>query len=121
MSRSAFTLKAFGFYLLVLGATLITVPNLLLAIFHIPQTSEVWIRVVGVLVLNIGIYYLYAAKCEAKAFFHASVYTRAFVFLSFTVFAVLGLTKPVLILFGAIDLSGGIWTYIALRNETNSA
>ena len=120
MSRSAFTLKAFGIYLLFLGATLIIVPNILLSIFQIPQTSEVWIRVVGVLVFNIGLYYLYAAKCEATAFFRASVYTRAFVFLSFTAFAVLGLTKPVLIIFGAIDLSGGIWTYKALRSERNS-
>jgi hypothetical protein len=117
MSKSAFTLKAFGIYLLVLGVMLIIVPNILLSIFHIPETSEVWIRVVGVLTFNIGIYYVYAARCEAKAYFRASVYTRTFVFLSFTAFAVLGLAKPILILFGAIDFCGGIWTHIALRYE----
>ena len=121
MSKSAFTLKAFGIYLLVLGVTLIVTPNILLSVFHIPETSEVWIRVVGVLVLNIGVYYLYAAKCEAKAFFRASVYTRIFVLLSFAAFAVLGFTKPILVLFGAIDFFGGIWTGIALRQEKHGA
>jgi len=82
-----------------------------------PQTSEVWIRVVGVLVFNIGVYYWYAAKCEAKAFFRASVFTRVFVLASFIVFAALGLCSPVLIVFGTVDFAGGIWTYLVLRAE----
>lgn len=69
MSKSAFSVKAFGIYLLVLGVGLAFAPNLLLSAFGMPVTSEVWIRVVGVLVFNIGIYYIYAARCEAKAFF----------------------------------------------------
>ena len=117
MSKSAFTVKAFGIYLLILGVTLILIPNLLLSIFRMPQTSEVWIRVVGVLVFNIGVYYWYAAKCEAKAFFRASVFTRVFVLASFIVFAALGLCSPVLIVFGTVDFAGGIWTYLVLRAE----
>ncbi len=54
MSRAAFTVKAFGVYLLLLGAALVFVPNLLLSLLGMPPTTEVWIRVVGVLVFNIG-------------------------------------------------------------------
>lgn len=79
MSKSAFTVKAFGCYLLVLGVALAAVPNLLLSTFGLPATHEVWIRVVGVLVFNVGVYYVYAAQCEARAFFRASVCTRALV------------------------------------------
>jgi hypothetical protein len=71
--------------------------------------------VVGVLVFNIGVYYLYAAKCEAVAFFHASVFTRAFVLVAFAAFWLLGLAKPMLVLFGAVDFVGGLWTWQALR------
>lgn len=121
MSESAFSVKAFGIYLLVLGVGLTLVPNVLLAVFGMPQTSEVWIRVVGILAFNIGVYYIYAAKCEAKAFFWASVYTRTLVLVSFAAFAALGLTSPVLILFGAADFTGAIWTHIALRAEQPGA
>jgi hypothetical protein len=86
-----------------------------------PQTTEVWIRVVGILVFNIGIYYWYAAKCEATAFFRASVYTRTLVLVSFAGFAALGLASPVLILFGAVDFAGGVWTYLALSAEKQRA
>jgi hypothetical protein len=118
MSRSAFTLKVFGVYLLVFGTSLIVIPNLMLSVFGMPQTTEVWIRVVGVLAIVIGVYQWYAAKSEARAVFQASVYARAFVFLAFIAFVLLGFVKPVLILFGGIDLAGGIWTYMALRSES---
>jgi hypothetical protein len=121
MSRAAFTIKAFGLYLLVLGVSLILVPNLLLSVFGLPETNEVWIRVVGALAFNIGIYYIYAAKCEARAFFQASVYTRAFVLAAFAAFAVLGFVSPILILFGFIDFSGGIWTHMMLREKMTPA
>ncbi len=117
MSKSAFTVKAFGYYLLVLGAVLITIPNLLLATFQMAPTTDVWIRVVGVLVFNIGIYYIYAAQCEAKAFFQASVYARAVVLVAFTAFAILGLSGPSLALFGLVDFLGGLWTQLALRGD----
>jgi hypothetical protein len=117
MSKSAFTVKVFGIYVLVLGVTLIAVPNLLLAAFRMPQTSEVWIRVVGVLAFNIGIYYWYAAKSEARALFRASVYARTFVLAAFAGFAFLGLVSPLLILFGSVDFFGAVWTHLALRSE----
>ena len=117
MSRSAFTVKTFAIYALVLGAALIVVPNLLLSIFGMPQTSEVWIRVVGVVVFNIGVGYWYAAKCEAKAFFHGTVYTRTFVLFAFVAFWLLGFVSPVLILFGVVDLIGGVWTHLTLKSE----
>ena len=117
MSKAAFTIKAFGVYLILLGIIIVFVPNLLLTVVGIPQTTEVWVRVVGVLVFNIGIYYLYAAKCEAVAFFSASVYTRALVLISFVTFALLGLVSPMIILFGVADFSGGLWTFFALRSD----
>jgi hypothetical protein len=120
MSRTAFTVKAFGIYLLVLGVSLTLAPNLLLSVFGLAPTHEVWIRVVGVLGFNIGIYYWFAAKSEARAVFQASVYTRCIVIVAFTSFAALGFVSPVLILFGVADFLGGIWTWWALRAEQSA-
>ena len=117
MSKPAFSVRAFGIYLLVLGLGFVLIPNQLLSIFGMPRTEEVWIRVVGVLVFNIGIYYWFAAKGEATEVFRASVYTRVLVLASFATFAVLGLASPILVLFGAADFAGAVWTHLALRGE----
>jgi len=117
VSKTAFTLKAFGYYLAVLGVALTLAPNLLLNVFGMPVTTEVWIRVLGIVVVNVGIFYVVAATCEAKLLFQTSVYTRSIVFVAFIAFAALGLASPVLVLFGVADLAGAIWTYVTLRSE----
>ncbi len=117
MSKSAFSAKVFAVYLFIVGAFLVLTPNVLLSIFRIPQTSEVWIHVVGVVAFNIGVYAWVAAKHEDKHFLKASVYTRFVVFVAFTTFAIIGLATPLIILFGVVDLLGGIWTYFALKAD----
>ena len=119
MSKSAFTVKVFGVYVFTLGLVLLVLPNTLLALFGIPETTEVWIRVLGVIVVNLGVTYWYAAKSEATPLFIASIFTRMFVFVAFIVLVLMGYSKPVLILFGTIDLTGGIWTFLALKGERN--
>ncbi len=117
MSKAAFTIKAFAGYLFGLGVLLLLVPNILIAQFGFPPANEVWIRVLGVVVINVGVYYWYAAVSEARPFFLASVFARAFVLLAFAGLAFFELAKPMLILFGAVDALGGLWTYFALRSD----
>jgi hypothetical protein len=116
-SSAAFSVKFFGVYALLTGLNLIFAPNMLLSMFGIPETDEVWIRVVGVLAFNIGIYYWFAAKCEVKAFFEATVYARGFVFIAFATFVALGFVNKALILFGCVEVIGAVWTWLALRKE----
>lgn len=120
MSKAALSAKVFSVYVLFVGAVLVLAPNFLLSIFRIPPTTEVWIHVVGVLAFMIGIYAWNAAKHESKSFFEASVYTRAMVFVAFTTFAVIGLASPMLVLFGVMDLAGGVWTYFALKADAST-
>jgi hypothetical protein len=120
MSRTAFSIQAFGVYLLALGVGLILVPNLLLGLFRLPPTSDVWIRVVGVVVLGEGIYYWAAARSEAMGFFRATLVARPLVLVAFAAFAALGLASPLLVLFGLTDAAGALWTWLALRSEARS-
>ena len=50
MSRAAVSLFVFGIYLLLLGTVLMVAPNAFLALFGLPSTHDVWIRVVAMLV-----------------------------------------------------------------------
>lgn len=121
MSQSALSAKFFAVYLFIAGTLLVTVPNLLLTLLRIPPTSEVWIRVIGLIAFMIGVYAWVAASHEFKPLLVASVYTRFVVFMAFTAFTVLGLASPTVMLFGVADLAGGIWTYFALRADARSS
>jgi hypothetical protein len=115
MSKVGRSVLVFGIYLTFLGAILIVVPNLLLGVFGLPATGEVWIRVVGMLVLCLAFYYIQAARRGLADFFRWTVYVRCFVFVSLVTFAVLRLAQPPLALFGVVDLLGATWTALALR------
>jgi hypothetical protein len=115
MSKAGMSVMVFGVYLVILGAVLVAVPNLLLGVFGLPATGEVWIRVAGMLVLCLAFYYTQAARHELRGFFGWTVYVRCFVFVCLAAYAVLGLARPTLALFGVIDLLGALWTAMALR------
>lgn len=109
------SIRVFGVYLVVLGAALIVAPNPVLAPFGYPPTSEVWVRVVGVLAAALGFYYNVAARFGLVPFYRATVVARILVFVCFGAFVLLGFARPALALFGAVDLAGAIWTAAALR------
>lgn len=119
LSAPAKSLLAFGAYLLLLGALLVLAPNFVLGLFGIPPTAEVWIRVVGMLVLVLGAYYALAAVAELRAFMRWSVPIRLCVLLFFASFAVTGLAPAVLVYFGLVDVAGAAWTAWALRRSSS--
>ncbi|MFC5496937.1 hypothetical protein ACFPOE_05270 [Caenimonas terrae] len=121
MSKSAFSVQAFGVYIIALGLGLVFVPNLLLGLFRMPAANEVWIRVLGVVVMNIGILYVVAARANAVPVFRATVYGRPAVLAWFAAFVLLGLAPPMLLLFGAVEVAGALWTWWALRAEQRAS
>jgi hypothetical protein len=120
MSRSAFSAKVFAIYLFVIGPVLVVAPNFLLGLFRIAPSTEVWIRVVGLIACMLGVYVWVAAKHDDRPFLEASVYTRCVVFLAFLTFALLGLASPMIVLFGVVDLLGGLWTHFALKADARA-
>lgn len=116
MTSAARSVYVFGIYLIVLGAILMGSPNTLLAVFGIAATTEPWIRILGVVVMAIGMLDVACARTEQTGFFRATVATRLFALASFVVFAALGIAPPMLVLFGLIDAAGAAWTFVALRS-----
>lgn len=119
MSKSARSVFVFGVYLTALGVILLVAPNFLLGMFFLPSATDVWIRVVGMLLMALGYYYTQAARKEMTDFFRWTMYLRSAVILFFIVFVLLGFADPPLVLFGVVDLLGAIWTGITLRSSKN--
>jgi hypothetical protein len=114
MSSAARSVFFFGIYLIVLGATLLIAPNLLLGIFGMPPTSEVWIRIVNRRdARGISWYPPQAARGELLAYFWWTVYLRLSVIGFFAVFVALGMAPAGLMLFAGIDVLGALWTCVA--------
>lgn len=120
MSKSARTVFFFGIYLFIIGIALLLSPNVMLRMFGLPETGEVWIRVVGMLVIFLGFYYTQTARRELKEFFRLTVYTRATVIFFFAGFVLLGYAETPLMLFGGLDFVGALWTWNALRLEASA-
>ena len=118
MSRAAVSILVFGVYMVILGLALALVPKVLLGLFAYPITTEIWIRILGFIVVVLGYYYLVAARYELVHFFRASVYGRPAVIVFFAILVALGMAEPILVLFGAIDLLGAVWTGLALRSSS---
>jgi hypothetical protein len=117
MNSAAKSVYYFGFYLLILSVALTAFPNVLLNTFQMPETTEVWIRVVGVLVFSLGIYYVFMAQTNNTMFLTITVFIRTSILLWFIVFVLISWAEPMLIMFGIIDALGALWTYLELRKQ----
>ena len=115
MTYPAKTLFVFGVYLLGLGVVLVLDPNLLLSLFRVAATAEIWIRVVGMLVLEFGVCYVVAAQKNWAGFIALTVPLRLSVMVFFAAFVFLAHAPAALLLFGAADLAFALWTWSAIR------
>jgi hypothetical protein len=117
VNKARVSILVFGIYTAILGLTMLVFPNQLLSLFAYPTTTEVWIRILGFVAAVLGYYYVVAARYELTPLFWASVYVRPLLIVCFAGLVLLGLAEPILVLFGAIDLLGAIWTAWALRSS----
>lgn len=99
------------------GIALIVAPGMVMSLLGIAPPSEIWIRVLGVLALVVGYYYLACASGEAIAFYRATVAGR-FGFAGLLVVLVALYGAPIqLLLFGLVDVAGSVWTSRGLRGS----
>jgi hypothetical protein len=117
MTRAAKSIYYFGFYLIGLGILVTFFPNTMLETFFLPPATDVFIRVTGVLVFNIGLYYVVGAPSNYEPFLRISILTRCIVLVSFIAFVLLGFAKPALIPLGVVDVLGAMWTWWELRKS----
>jgi hypothetical protein len=54
-------------YVVLLGAGLLLIPNVILSVFRIEETDEAWIRIVGLLLIGYGAYYWTAIQPRRRS------------------------------------------------------
>ena len=115
MSRAAVSMMAFAVYLAVLGVGLLAAPDLLLALFGQPPTTEPWLRVVGLLVLVVCLYYVRAARSELTPFFRYTLLGRPLASVGLIALVAAGEAPRFVLLMALVDAGGALWTWWALR------
>lgn len=106
----------FGVYLAAVGLIVLLIPNVLLTTMGLPNTDEPWIRVLGLVVLALGVYYIVSREDDATAFVRASVPIRLLAAAGLMVIAALSGYWQ-LMLFALPDAGGAMWTRWALRRQ----
>ena len=121
MTPVARSIRVFAVYLFLLGLIVLVAPNPLLQAVGLPPTSEVWIRVVGMLVAYLAVYYWTAAAAELTPFFRATVLTRFTVPAFLLIFVGAGWVRWPILLLGLVDAVGATWTWRALQRPDATA
>ncbi|GGD96612.1 hypothetical protein [Planktosalinus lacus] len=121
MSKSAKSVFIYGLYLALNGLLLLCVPNLLLNSLGIEPTTEVWVRLAGILLMAISVYYFLAAKYELVVIMKATAFIRFTIIFFFTAFVFLKWVSPSIVIISVIDFLGGAWTFIMLKKEGHFA
>jgi hypothetical protein len=117
MTNAAKSIFTWGILMVLFGAGYLFAPNFFLPLFGLSPTTEVWIRAFALLLTLLGGYYLYCAWNDDVIFFRVTIPGRLLFALGLAVFVALGLAKPILLLLGAVDTCGAIWTWQTLRNS----
>ncbi len=118
MSQATLSMRVFAIYLFGTAATLILAPNMLLRILGLATTEEPWIRLAGMLVFFLSYYYWRAASANSRQFYEWTVFGRLAVVPPFFVaYVLMGWLPPIMLMFAAIDVIGGLWTRAAMKNS----
>ncbi len=115
MLRTTQSLRWFGWYAVGTGLLAALTPNLLLSIFGLPASNEVWLRVAGMLLGFIGILHLNVSPINLQRYALTTVILRLSVPLIFGWWVITGLAPWQLLLFAGADVVGAIATLWGLR------
>ena len=115
MRHARRSIQVYGVYLGVSGLTMCLAPNVMLTSLGVPPTTEGYIRMLGIVLFILALYYFAAARSNVVPFFRWTVWGRAL--------AVAGVIGLILAGFAPVAFSGiavadaasAIWTAIALR------
>lgn len=115
MKNASLGIRVLGISWLALGAILLLVSKELVPWSGFPETHEFWIRVTGMLLAFIGVYYIQASRYEARWFIRTTIWCRIAVVIIAIGLVVLKTAPAVFLAFAVIDGAGALWTALCLR------
>lgn len=96
-------------YMIGMGLPFLFAPNFMLPVLGLEPTDEIWVRILGMLVLAISLYYFFAIREENFAFARTSVRGRLVFCVGLTVLA-LFFNQKIFILFALLEVGLAVWT-----------
>ena len=102
-------------YVLITALELIFIPNTLLGMFGFEPTTEIWIKVLGIVLIAFVLVYYGIIKHGNDEVVRFTVWSRFFVGAGFILMALTGVAPMALILFAGIDIATAIWTWFELK------
>jgi len=114
MDTATLSIFIWGIYVFLIGVLLLFIPDKTLIIFGYEKPKDHWVRVVGIIALSLGYFYLNSAQNEVYSFYWASIYARIAGLIGFSGLVAFKIAKPKIILFGLIDAIGAVWTLSTL-------
>ena len=118
---AAKSVECFGWLILVEGAVMLFMPQLVAAVLQLPALSEQaanYLRLVGLLAGGVGMLYVVSGRTNAEGFIFASLLDRPLVPFAMSVLWYFGLIPaPLAIAFAVQDFGSFLWTLAAWRAE----
>ena len=120
-SRSAKTVEAFGWLILIEGTVVLFAPQFSVSVLGIPALAEQsanYFRLVGLLVSGLGMLYIASGRLNAEAFVFASMLDRPLVPFAMALLWHLNiLPGPLALIFSVQDFGSFLWTLFTWRAE----
>jgi len=116
MSNAAKSILVFGVYIVIIGFLFLIIPQPFLSLININNPDNLPVRLLGMLLIFYGYFYLRAGfkEHEMHSFYIWTTHTRSCAILFLIFFTIMGWANPLVIFFGIIELAGAIWTHLAL-------
>lgn len=117
MSSAARSVYCFAFVFVMGGVGLLLIPHIVLPMLSLPSANDLFVRLLGLVMLILAYYYIRAARRELTDFFLWTVHARITGFGFYVVFYLLDIAPLVLLGLGVVDLLGALWTRWAIRSD----
>ena len=116
-SNASKSMLGCGIYLVIVGICCLFFPEFVLAGLGVFTPPDVISRIAGMVFLIFSyIYFRTGLKDEGMEFFYlVTVQERMTIPIFLTIFYILGFAEWPIVVFGFIDISFGLWTWIALK------
>lgn len=119
MTNVVTTIRFFGTYLLLVGLSLIVVPQLLGTALNYPLALQgPALRPLGIALVALSYYYFRSAGSGYRPFYEWTVHVRVGQFIIVIALTSLGQLSPLLLIPSAFEFATAVWTWFALKEPT---
>jgi hypothetical protein len=116
-SSKYLSLTVQAIYVAITGLQLIFIPATLVGLFGFDPPLEIWIKVLGIIVLGLSIMYITINKSGNREVVMSTIIFRVFVALGFLLLVLIGQVRSSLLLFAGIDVATAIWSWLELKKQ----